>query len=655
MKRKKNLAKYTAKGFGTANLESELRRIEGHLVREEWSEAIGLLRPLGQQFPQEQRVWEALAYASFASDNTRQYQKAGEALTQIKPNDADNWYTLGAAYLTNAHPLLALQAFRRALELNPNHELAREAQKTIKKVEPLLKDVLAEMGLTEAEGLETAILHERGQAYLEQGDYAAAREAETEVIRRHPEFPSAYNNLALISWMEGDSADAIATTQAILEREPDNIHALANLIHFLVASGNAEAAQPYGDRLKASQAEAWDGWTKKVEGLTYLADDAGIIEVFEQAKADQVDDSPASAMFYHWVAVALARTGQEKEAKAQWQKALKRDPGLRLAQDNLADLRKPPGLRHGAWPFGWEEWLQPKTAQEFRQLVGSKGKSHRADQLIGAIQNFLHHHPDLIALFPRIAERGGPMGQEFLLATAEQLKRPELLAIIKDFALSQNGTDQMRNRAATIAAQAKLLPRDKITLWIGGEWRETMLLGFEITDKLSTKHSKRVENWLGEAIYLLRQDDPESAQQAEALLTRALKAEPQAPDLLNNLAMAYLKQNRQDEAYALIRDIAERFPDYVFARASQAKIYLDEGDLEAAEALLHPLLMRDRFHPMEFGAFCDAYIEFLVAKKQPDGARSWLGMWEQVDPDAPRLEYWQRRLGKGKRKGLLGR
>ena len=37
-------------------------------------------------------------------------------------------------------------------------------------LEPMLESVLAEMGLSEADGIEIALLHERGQAYLEQGD-----------------------------------------------------------------------------------------------------------------------------------------------------------------------------------------------------------------------------------------------------------------------------------------------------------------------------------------------------------------------------------------------------------------------------------------------------------------------------------------------------
>ncbi|MGF1567760.1 MAG: tetratricopeptide repeat protein [Nodosilinea sp.] len=651
VKRKKNLAKYTSHGFGKGNLAAELRRAEAALNREDWPEARRLLIPLSQQYPGEKRVWHYLAEASFEIGDTQLFQKACEGLWAVDPTSSDAAYGLASAYIANMHPLMALQTYRTALALDPDHEAAPQARKTIKQLEPLMENILAEMGLTDADGLETATLHERGQAYLEQGDYAAAREAEAEVLRRHPEFMSAKNNLALISWMEGDEAAAIAITQAVLDREPQNIHALANLIHFLVVTGDEAVARPYGAQLKASQAAAWDGWTKKVEGLSYLADDAGVVEVFHQAQSAAVDDSPASALFYHWAAVALARMGDIKEAKAHWKKALQRDPSLKLAEDNLADLRHPVGQRHGAWPFDWHQWLPPTAAAELRRVV-NLGLKSASDKFSASIKGFLTRHA---AVLPRLMERGGPAGQEFVLGSAERLKPPALLALIKDFALGQNGTDEMRHRAAILAVQAKLLPKSNVTLWMKGEQRELMLLGFEFHDEPLVKHPKKVEQWLVQALTLLKQGDQASAREAEALINRALEIELDAPDLLNNLAISYLNQNREAEAYALIQDIATRFPDYVFSSASQAKLHLLADDIEAAEAILMPFLARDRFHFLEFNAFSDAYLELLMAKDQVEGARAWLQMWEQVDPDAARIGHWQNRLGRGKLKRLLGR
>lgn len=169
-----------------------------------------------------------------------------------------------------------------------------------------------------------------------------------------------------------------------------------------------------------------------------------------------------------------------------------------------------------------------------------------------------------------------------------------------------------------------------------GEWRELMLMAYKFHDQSTIKHSKRVGRLLEQAIHRLRQGGVEPGVEAEALLNEALTLEPEAPDLMNNLAMAFRLQGREEESIALIRDIVNRYPDYVFASVSLAKLHLENGDVAAAEAILKPFLCRDRFNFLEFSAFADAYIELLLAQKQKDGARTWLNMWDkfvQMIPD----------------------
>ena len=80
------------------------------------------------------------------------------------------------------------------------------------------------------------------------------------------------------------------------------------------------------------------------------------------------------------------------------------------------------------------------------------------------------------------------------------------------------------------------------------------------------------------------------------------------------------------------------------------------GKLEQAEALLRPLLTRKRFNIQEFGFFCQAQMELLLAKQQPEGAQSWLGMWSGIDPDNPLIGEWRRRLsGRNPLSRLLGK
>jgi tetratricopeptide (TPR) repeat protein len=123
-------------------------------------------------------------------------------------------------------------------EPNPNtdHEFADEARKTLEQLTEFSDRLLEDLGLSGENDWETALLHEKGQAALESGDYATAREAESKVLSQNPNFLSAHNNLSLVDWFEGNPEAAIATAQAVLEDHPDNIHALSNLVRFFVYS-----------------------------------------------------------------------------------------------------------------------------------------------------------------------------------------------------------------------------------------------------------------------------------------------------------------------------------------------------------------------------------------------------------------------------------
>ncbi len=649
-KGKKKLVKSIPLGFGARNIDVELRRAEKRIIEENWVGACEILLPLTQQFPQNKKVWEFLSEASFETGQTQLYQKACMGLLAASPNNDDAAYALGGAYFKNQHPMLAMQTFRRALELNPNHDFAPQVRDLVKSLEPVVQDLLDDFEMSNDEALEITTLHELGQAYLEQGDFAIARATEEEVLQRYPGFSAAYNNLSLIAWLQEDPETAISTAQAVLETEPDNTHALANLVKFQVVSGNAEAARPYGVMLKTAQNDAWDGWTKKIEGLTYLAEDASVVELFEQALDDKMHGSPTNVMFYHWAAVALARTGDKKRAIAQWKKAIKIDPSFSLAQENLDDIQNSIGKQHGAWPFSLEQWMIPKSVRKMRQTVENNLNSAKSGSLTLAFKAFLDDHPDTMSILPIILERGGPQGQEFVLSTAEQLETPELLAMIADFALSQNGSDKMRNRASALAVKHKLLSKESNRMWIEGEWREILVMAYELYSEAVSLHSSEVNALLEEALHLLKTGENNPAKEAEPLLIQALELAPDSPDLLNNLAVAYVNQNREEEGFSIIRDIANRFPNYVFGCAAAAKLFVQEGDLDSAEKLLKPFISRDRFHILEFRAFCDAQIELLVAQKKLDVAGSWLSLLEKVDPQNPQLFFWKKHLGLGRMK-----
>ena len=259
------------------------------------------------------------------------------------------------------------------------------------------------------------------------------------------------------------------------------------------------------------------------------------------------------------------------------------------------------------------------------------------------MRRVMQRHPHLTNLVPVLLERGDPIGRGMALQVALLIKTPQLLVALRDFALGQHGPDSMRNQAAQAAADAGLIPPGLVHMWIQGQWMDVLLLNFEITPEPTEDyhHSPQVEKWSAEALEALHAGEWE---RGERLLKQALEAEPDSPDLLNNLAMAYQEEGREDESLELIRQIHERFPDYLFARVALATLYAQDGKVDKSRALLEPLLKRKQFHYSEFAALSHAQVELSLAEGKPEGARAWVDMLKGMDPDNPLVKELQRRI-----------
>lgn len=623
-------------------LLAALGEVDELRLRRRWPQARAVLEELHQRYPNRVDVLGLLIDVCYEMHDMLRHQSACEALLKLRPNDPELTLVLGASYLANLRPMLAIRAFHRFVSRWPDHPEAEQARKTVAELEAEMAGMVSELSADGEEAFELAARHEEAKSLLDQGRFAEARRLELQLLRRCPDYAPALNNLSLIYFIEDDRDQAIATEQRVLAIDPDNYHALANLIHYLCVSGRVDEARQYTQRLKAAEAPAAaDIWLKKAEAFSYLGEDQAVLDAFSGAeRARHLEPPLVDPLLYHLAAVAAMRLGYDDQARHYWQQALRLAPGLELAQANLADLRQPVGQRHAPWPFSFPNWITQQTLLGLARQVESAARRGE-EAAVQAARRYLDQHPDVAGLIPILLDRGDPHGREFAVRTAAMARSPETLAALRDFALGQRGPDGMRHEAANIAAQAGLLPPGPVRMWREGEWREVHLISYELHDQPVVKHPPQVEEWLREATLALRQRD---ADRAESLLQAALAVEPEAPDVLNNLATAYELQGRAQEGHAIPRQIHARHPDYPFARIGLARLALARGDVKEAEELLKPLLSRKRFHFSEFAALSSAQIELLLAQNDRDSARSWLDLWENIDPDNPDLEHWRQRL-----------
>jgi len=648
-RRRRKTVKLASHGRPPSRLLSGLDEADAAMRHKRWDQAREILEDLNRRHPNRIEVLSALVDVYYELQDTERYQVVCEQLLRLTPDDPDVTLMLAGAYLTNMRPALALRTFRRFLDRWPDHDQADEVRKAVADIEAGMDGLLTALELPGEDGLELAVSHEEVQLLLEQGKYPQARKVAERLLRRRPDFAPALNNISLTYLAEGRLDQAISTAQRVLAFAPDNVHALSNLTRYLCMSGRVDEAERLAERLRVAKSEAIDVELKKAEALSYVGDDEGVLAAFNEAeRAGHLEPPFASPVLYHLAAVAAMRLGQEDQARRYWKQALKLSPGLELARDNLADLRKPVGERHAPWPFSLSNWVTQKAIDDLGRYLEPAFQRGGEEAVTRAARRYLRQHPEIVGLVSLLLDRGDPMGREFAMHLARAAETPEMQAALRDFALGQRGPDRMRHEAARTASEAGLLPSSgPVRLWMQGEWREILLLGFELHAEPDPGRDPQVEQWLTEATLALQRRD---ADEAERLLKQALEIEPDAPALLNNLAAAYEMQGRLPEAEVIVRQLYQRYPDYVFARTSMAQLCMSRGEIDEAEALLKPLLTRQRFHFSEFAAFCMAQIQLFLARGNPEAARSWLDVWATVDPDHHAIAGWRRRLAKRKRR-----
>ncbi len=616
-------------------------------------EAREVLEGLERRHPNDMDVLSALSNVAHQTRDAPLLLRVAERLAELEPRNVGLRMLLAGAYLLNLHVVHALREFRRIAERWPDHPNAAEARETVARLEPEVARMLAEEGLPGDEGRELGLWFEEMKVLVGAGKYPNARRVGEKILARKPDFLPVLNNISETWAREGKLEQASAAARRVLDAAPDNYHALSNLTRFLALAGKADEAHAVAERLRAVQSPVADAWVKKAEAFSVLGDDAAVLAALGGAEASgERGPGPNEAFLSHLAAVATQRQGQEDEARRLWRDALARQPGFDLTETNLRDLDQPVGERHAPWPFSLPYWLPRQTLDALITYLGPSGAGKKGKDSEEAtrqrLQGYLQANPAVAALVPVLLDRGDPPGREFAVRLALTARTPGLLAALRDFALGQRGPDALRMQAIQAAQEAGLLPPGTVRLWLEGDWREILLFGFELSGEPTHRHPPEVEELAREGMEATKRGDGVTG---ERLLKQALEREPNAPDLLNNLATAYQAQDRHAEAQALAREIHERFPDYLFGRTAMAQMSMREGNTERAKELLRPLLERRRLHFTEFAALAAAEVELLLAEGNVGSAEQWLQLWEQGTPGHPAIAHWRQQVRRAARRG----
>jgi len=642
-KRKQQLGRPVVRRSSTpANVEREHdRRAQAErLARQgDWAGARDALLELDRRRPGQLDVLNALSRAYIALQDFNACESVCRRILKLRPNDPDSYLMLAGAQMTNIHPALARQTFRRFLERWPDDPQAEEVRKTVADIEAALEGSLMKVEFPVDDVFELAASNEEVLALLGQGQFAPARETAERLLRRYPRFVPALNNQSEAWFRDGQGEQAIATARRALEVKPENCHALGNLARYLCVGGRMDEARQVAQRLKTIDSDHADLPLKQAEALSMLGEDEGVCSVFERhLRTGHVLLPADDALLHHLAAVASARLGRDADAVRLWQESLKLRPGFALARENLADHRRPPGERHGPWPFDITHWIPHGTLRVLMRQIGPAAERATNRSVIQQTRKFLERHSEVVRILPLLFDRGGPDAAAFAIKLSAIAKTPETLEPLHVFAFGQRGADALRMEAVEVLLDSEFMPPGEVRLWIGGKWRDILLTSYELYREPARRLTPPAQRLLQEAHVLLARGEGSAA---KPLLEEALAIEPNSPILHNNLMTALHLEGRNREAEQMIYDIHERFPDYFFGRINMANDCVAHGEYDRAKEFLGSLMRQRRMHVSEFSALCMSHVHLFLAQGKRDEARTWLEMWERGFPDDPQLPAWR--------------
>lgn len=223
------------------------------------------------------------------------------AATQIKPKDAQTYYRLGEAYVRLRQIPKALDSYRTAINLDPEHRDARLR--------------IASMMLL------------GGEQEL----------AESDIRKILEKNPNDIEALILLSSLER-ARNNVEVSKKILDdlfaKEPNNVLVLGNLAQHALQDGKLDEAEKL--LVKATEQDESNKSLRLALADIYI----------RQARTDDarklvsavLESDPKNSTLRFFYGEFLLSLAQEKEAMEQFQQTLEIDPGAHKARDHLYDM-----------------------------------------------------------------------------------------------------------------------------------------------------------------------------------------------------------------------------------------------------------------------------------------------------------------------------
>ncbi|TFE03873.1 tetratricopeptide repeat protein [Jeotgalibacillus salarius] len=221
-----------------------------------------------------------------------------------------------------AHLGLFQEAYRHVnayLDDQPDGEFSEDAEDLLELLQ-FEEDDDVEEGFEQDE----LIIHqEKAGKLLADGQFNEAIEVLEGVVERFPDYWSAYNNLALAYFYQGETEQASAILSEVLSKNPGNLHALCNLAVFYHYEGRDQELKELVTALETVRPFL-------IEHRFKLGATFALLGRHEQAygwlKSLAKKGFEGDGGFYYWLSHSAWHSGHKKAAEDAWKRVMEDQP-----------------------------------------------------------------------------------------------------------------------------------------------------------------------------------------------------------------------------------------------------------------------------------------------------------------------------------------
>ena len=446
------------------------------------------------------------------------------------------------------------------------------------------------------------------------------------------------NNRALARFAKGDIAGALEEFEANWQAQPLNLFALERIIRLRLWRRGCDHAAGLAAPLKAITPQRAEDALGKLTGLillgeweaaeaSWLAASTGDYWIARNNDMRGLFDYAGAVVGLHRGKPATARERLQLAGKASSSHQPTVDLGRDLASGSATEGWVVEVGETGAWfPVSW-----------FHRLIDLRnaGKSEVETKIR---QHFAtcDAHADYLGL---AVEFGGKNAGVIALAILQQrAKQGDRAAKEQLVSLLTRpcGPDSHRTRLLNWLSEEKLIVSGSPMLMLArGKVTDVKPMSFRLTPEPTrdNPYPRDVQELYEQMLNFLhgRQLD-----KAHALAKEICLKQPAVPMSHGNLALVKeALKHSGEEVEAVFRKALELDGDYTFARAGLTRVLARRGDVEAARAMMEPVLSREEYHFSEWRTILLAQRELALAQGETAAVKS-------IDQSLRDLEHMER-------------